>query len=141
MIRKMNKVIFSQYLDMAINEIQKHENIKNENHGFLINPVVEPGKILNAKDEVMRLQILNKKKVENHIFSKEEVVSMLTFFSPLVPVWINLSYVSECREKLIFNLDCSLRLRKPSLLRNQELGHPPFRVVDKRKGDSSGQIS
>lgn len=31
---------------------------------------------------------------------------------------------------ILMNLECSLRFRKPSLLRNQETGHAPFKVVN-----------
>lgn len=54
---------------------------------------------------------------------------MLTFFSPLVPIWIDIEYIPNYEGKSVFELKCSLRLRKPSLLRNQDLGHPPFRAI------------
>lgn len=129
MIKEMNKDIFSQYLDMTINEIKQKEGIQLTIDVFLINAVVEEGKVLTAKDEVMRLNILNKDRIDKHIYTKEEVVSMLTFFCPLVPVWIDVQYISNQESKSVFELKCSLRLRKPSLLRNQDLGHPPFRAI------------
>lgn len=58
----------------------------------------------------------------------DEIVSMLTFYSPLVPIWINIKLI-ENNNKYMFELDVSLRFRKPSLLRNQETGHAPFRAI------------
>ena len=125
----MNNEIFSQCLDMAIQEIKQKEGIQFTEDAFIINTIVEEGKILNGKEEVMRLNILNKSRIDKHIFTKEEVVSMLTFFSPLVPIWIDIKYVPNYEGKSVFELKCSLRLGKPSLLRNQESGHPPFRAI------------
>lgn len=129
MIKEMNKKIFSQNLDMTINEIIQKEGIQLTNDAFLINAIVEDGKVLNGKDEVMRLNILNKARIDKHIYTKEEVISMLTFFSPLVPIWIDVEYIPNYEGKSVIELKCSLRLRKPSLLKNQDLGHPPFRAI------------
>ena len=129
MIREMNKVIFSEYLEMTIDEIKQNEGLKGITEDFIIAAVEEKGKILNGKDEVMRLNILNKNRINKKIFTKDEVVAMLTFFSPLVPIWIDVEYLPDHKEKPVLQLKCSLRLRKPSLLRNQELGHPPFRAI------------
>ena len=84
---------------------------------------------MQAKDEIMRLNILSPNRVKERTFTMDEVVSMLTFFSPLVPLWINCKLVRHTDEEIEIQLDCSLRLRKPSLLRNQELGYPPFKAI------------
>lgn len=132
MIKEMNKEIFSQFFDMALNEIKQKEEIPFVNDAFIISPIVEEGKISSGKDEVMRLNILNKARVSKHIYTRDEVISMLTFFDPLVPIWIDVEYIPDYDEgKSVFRLSCSLRLRKPSLLKNQESGHPPFRVITK----------
>lgn len=128
MIKEMNPQIFSKFLDESIEEVKKCVKIE-EGYGFVITPVVEKGKPMFAQDEMMRLNIINRKRVENHIFSKNDVVGLLTYFSPLVPIWIDVKYVPDYFKGPVFELKCSLRLRKPSLLRNQETGHPPFRVI------------
>lgn len=84
---------------------------------------------MQARDEMMRLNILNSNRLEGKIFTIEEVVSMLAFYNPLVLIWIDVKLVRYTDEEAEFQLDCSVRLRKPSLLRNQESGHPPFRAV------------
>ena len=122
-------IIFLQNLQKAIQEIILKENILFKNCKFRINPVVEQGKSMQAKDEMMRLNILNPDRVKGRTFTIDEVVSMLTFFSPLVPLWINCKMVRYVDGEIEIQLDCSLRLRKPSLLRNQELGYPPFKAI------------
>ena len=126
MIKKMDKSIFMKHLEMTVEEIKRKEGLVFLNDTFIINPVYEKEKPLTARDEMMRLNILNKNRIENRTFNKEEVVSMLTFFTPFVPVWIDVEYDGQA---CVFQIRCSLRLRKPSLLRNQESGHPPFRAV------------
>lgn len=132
MIKEMNKEIFSQYLDLTLEEIRQNEGIKSDNYIFIIAPILEAGKVLQGKDEVMRLNILNKEHITGRFFSKTDVVSMLTFFSPLVPIWIDVAIFSSNKEHVVFELRCSMRIRKPSLLRNQESGHPPFRAIIKK---------
>lgn len=60
MIKEMNKKIFTQYLDMTINEIKQKQGIHLINYAFVINTINEEGKVLNGKEEMMRLNILNK---------------------------------------------------------------------------------
>lgn len=129
MIKEMSKGIFLRHLDMTIDEIKQFKGGIDIEHAFTIKAVEEKNKVLSGKDEVMRLNILNKDRIDKGIFSKEEVVSMLTFFNPLVPCWIDVEYIPNYENKPVIQLRCSLRLRKPSLLRNQDLGHPPFRAI------------
>lgn len=125
----MSKGIFLRHLDMTIDEIKQFKGGIDIEDAFTIKAVEEKNKVLSGKDEVMRLNILNKDRIDKGIFSKEEVVSMLTFFNPLVPCWIDVEYIPNYENKPVIQLRCSLRLRKPSLLRNQDLGHPPFRAI------------
>lgn len=129
MIKEMSKEIFTQFLDLTLEEIKQNEGIDSDNDIFIITPILEEGKVLQGKDEVMRLNILNKEHITGRFFSKTDVVSMLTFFSPFVPIWIDVETASINKEQVVFELKCSLRIRKPSLLRNQESGHPPFRAI------------
>lgn len=131
MIKKMSKEIFTQFLDLTLEEIKQYEGIDSDNYIFIITPVFEEGKVLQGKDEVMRLNILNKERITGRFFSKTDVVSMLTFFSPFVPIWIDVETTAINKEQVVFELRCSLRIRKPSLLRNQESGHPPFKAIIK----------
>lgn len=129
MIKEMNSDIFKKHLLDGIEELKIHKGIGGENYRFYITPVIEKGKTMQAKDEFMRLNVLNPIHINNKIFTEDEVVVMLSYFSPLVPIWINIIYVKSDPDYILMNLKCSLRFRKPSLLRNQETGHAPFNVI------------
>lgn len=125
----MDKFIFSKNLNETILEIIRYGKLNQGEYFLKISPVPEPGKPLLTEDEIMRLNILNKNRVEGKLFSFDEAVQVLAFFSPLVPVWINVQYIGNIQEKMVFQLNCSQRLRKPSQLGNQETGHPPFKAI------------
>ncbi len=128
MNKEMNPEIFRNNLQMVIDELIKNKGIDKFDYSFIINPVVEADKPKTSIDEFMRLNVLNPQFVWGKIFTFDEIVSMLTFYSPIVPIWINVRVV-ERNNKYMFELDVSLRFRKPSLLRNQETGHAPFRAI------------
>lgn len=77
----------------------------------------------------MRLTLLSEKNVGSRLLTLEEIVKLVAWNLPLVPIWINISFNRRENEKIIFNFETSLRLRKPSLLRNAETGHPPFKAI------------
>lgn len=129
MLKEMNSEIFQINLIKAINEIKEANNLIAKMYYFSINPVLEEGKPRFALDEFMRLNVLNPKFIDEKIFSLEEVVTMLAFHSPLVPIWVNIEMIDSNDDALFFRLDVSLRFRKPSLLRNQETGHAPFKIM------------
>ena len=126
MVQEMNKTIFKNHLIKAVQELKNQLNIEGVDYKFHITPVLEKNK---PEDEIMRLGILNPKCVNDKFFTIEQVVVKLTSFSPFVPIWINVSYMFSKQDTVFINLDCSLRLRKPSLLRNQETGYAPFKVI------------
>lgn len=86
-------------------------------------------KSFNAVDDSMRLIALSEKNVGNRLLTLEETVRLVACNSPLVPIWINVSLINTDGDKIIFNFETSLRFRKPSLLRNAETGHPPFKAI------------
>ena len=129
MQKEMNLQIFQDNLLMAIDEIKEKKNIVADEYYFAINPVLEEGKPRFAIDEFMRLNVLNPQFIEGKIYSLKEIVTTLAFHSPLVPIWINIIMLRSEDKKIFFQLDVSLRFRKPSLLRNQETGHAPFKVI------------
>ena len=128
-VKEMNKDIFRNHLRKAVEELKAYKQIEGENYRFQITPVVEKGKPMMAMDEFLRLNVLNPKRVHNKVYTEDDIVTMLSINSPFVPIWINLSYIKSEKEYILMNLECSLRLRKPSLLRNQESGHAPFKVI------------
>ena len=128
-LKEMNKKIFYDNLIMTINEIVENKKIVVENLRFKIIPIYENGKSFNGLDNKMRLIALSEKNVGNRLLTIEETVDLVACQSPFVPIWINIS-MNEIREdRMIFDFETSLRFRKPSLLRNQETGHPPFKAI------------
>lgn len=126
---EMNKEIFASNLKKTIDEIIQYKGLEQNEYSFRIVPISEKGKPLLVKDEIMRLNVLNSNRIEGKLFSLNEVVSTLAFFAPFVPVWINVQYIETLNKKMLFQLECSLRIRKPSVLRNVETGHPPFKAI------------
>ena len=125
----MNKHIFHDNLIMTIYEIMGTENVDERKVRFKIVPVYEKGKSFNGTDDLMRLVALSEKNIGNRLLTIEEIVRLVACMSPLVPIWINISLNEIEGGKIIFNFETSLRFRKPSLLRNAETGHPPFKAI------------
>ena len=128
-LREMNKSIFHDNLMLTINEIIDNKKIDEKNIRFKIIPVYEKDKSFNGTDDLMRLVALSEKNVGNSNLTVDETVNLVACKSPLVPIWINISFNRMEEEKFIFNFETSLRFRKPSLLRNAETGHAPFKAI------------
>lgn len=128
-IKEMNKHIFHDNLVMTICEIMNTRDVDESKIRFKILPVYEIGKSFNGTDDLMRLVALSEKNVGNRLLTVEETVKLVACKSPFVPIWINISLNKMDGEKMIFNFETSLRFRKPSLLRNAETGHPPFKAI------------
>jgi len=128
-IKEMSKSIFQENLLATIKEIISDEDIEEKKLRFKIVPVYEEKKSFNAVDDSMRLIALSEKNVGNRLLTLEETVRLVACNSPLVPIWINVSLINTDGDKIIFNFETSLRFRKPSLLRNAETGHPPFKAI------------
>ena len=71
---EMNKDIFAVNLIKTINEIVQYKNLQQRECYFKIFPVIEKGKPLLAKDDIMRLNVLNPNRIEGKLFSLDEVV-------------------------------------------------------------------
>lgn len=121
--------IFKENLLKTIEEITKSERLGYKFIKFTISPVVEKNKILDGQDNMMRLVLLSEDNIGGKKLAIDDCLKVLAALSPRVPIWINLSFQEMDNETAIFNLETSVRVRKPSLLRNAETGHPPFKVV------------
>lgn len=128
-VREMNQLIFYNNLIMTIYEIMDTKNVDESKIRFKILPVYEKDKSFNGRDNLMRLVVLSEKNVGDRLFTIKEIVKLVTCMEPLVPIWINVSLDGVDEENIIFNFETSLRLRKPSLLKNAETGHPPFKAI------------
>ncbi|MEY8268791.1 hypothetical protein AALA79_20820 [Lachnospiraceae bacterium 64-25] len=127
-IREMNKDIFQNNLLMTIKEIMLDKDVDVKKIRFKIIPIYEEKKSFNAIDDSMRLIALSEKNLGNRLLTLEETVRLVACNSPLVPIWINISLDEIDNNIIIFDFETSLRFRKPSLLRNGETGHPPFKA-------------
>ena len=123
----MNKEVFKENLLKTIREtLEKKGKQDSKDYKFNIVTIQEPGKVLNSTDDYMRLWSLSEKNINDRYFDLVSVVNLLSGLEPLFPIWINVIFKAEVEKTLFFELQLSLRFRKPSLLRNQETGHPPF---------------
>ncbi len=128
-VREMTKSIFYNNLLMTIYEIMDTENVDEDEVRFRILPVYEKNKSFNGTDDLMRLVALSEKNVGNRLLTIRETVRLVACKEPLVPIWINISLDKIDGKRIVFNFETSLRFRKPSLLRNAETGHPPFKAI------------
>ena len=128
-VKEMNKTIFRDNLLMTVDEVLGHMDVDKDNIRFEIIPVYEKNKTFNGLDDTMRLVVLSEKKVGNKLFTLDEIIKLVAWNLPFVPIWINISLNRKEGEKIIFNFETSLRLRKPSLLRNADTGHAPFKAI------------
>ncbi len=126
----MDKRTFKDHLLQALKEISISRNVNLEdNCKFTVVPVIEHGKSLNSTDEYLHRGMLNEKNLSGRELDLEAVVNMLACRIPLCPLWINV-VLKEIREDVpIIELQTSLRFRNPSLLQNQDTGHPPFKSI------------
>ncbi len=131
-LRVMNKHIFRRNLMMTVYEILGKEDVDESKIKFKIIPVYEKDKPLNSVDDIMRLILLSEENIGNRLLTVEQTVRLVACNAPLVPIWINISLNRVEAEQIIFNFETSLRIRKPSVLRNVETGHPPFKAVERR---------
>ncbi|WP_169744876.1 hypothetical protein [Paenibacillus durus] len=125
----MNKEIFQENLLSTIIEIKDNEKLCFNNYKFIIEPIDEPNKPLNGTDDMMRLILFSEENIGGKKLPLENTINLYCGLVPLVPIWINISYVKMNQDTAIFKLQNSLRFRKPTLLRNVETGHPPFRAL------------
>ena len=128
-VREMSKTIFRNNLLLTVYEIIGQKTINENKIRFKVIPAFEKNKPHDATDEIMRLVLFSEKNIGNRLLTVEEIVNLAASFSPFVPIWVNISLNRIEGQILIFNFETSLRCRKPSLLRNAETGHPPFKAV------------
>ncbi|EJP1881537.1 hypothetical protein NUZ22_002781, partial [Listeria monocytogenes] len=124
---QMNSEIFQINLEKTLKEIMVAKGLQSDETRFVIVPVEEKGKMLDGSDEMMKRLVLTKENIGNKQLVLKDVVDVLGGLFPKAPIWINVSFLEMNGEKAIFKLETSLRFRKPTLLRNAETGHAPFK--------------
>ncbi|MBV1219330.1 hypothetical protein J0N37_05000, partial [Listeria monocytogenes] len=125
---QMNSEIFQINLEKTLKEIMVAKGLQSDEIRFVIVPVEEKGKMLDGSDEMMKRLVLTKENIGNKQLVLKDVVDVLGGLFPKAPIWINVSFLEMNGEKAIFKLETSLRFRKPTLLRNAETGHAPFKA-------------
>ncbi|EHQ6863609.1 TPA: hypothetical protein ACSY4D_01795 [Listeria monocytogenes] len=126
---QMNSEIFQINLEKTLKEIMVAKGLQIDKIRFVIVPVEEKGKMLDGSDEMMKRLVLTKENIGNKQLVLKDVVDVLGGLFPKAPIWINVSFLEMNGEKAIFKLETSLRFRKPTLLRNAETGHAPFKAI------------
>ncbi|EAC3110124.1 hypothetical protein E3303_11760 [Listeria monocytogenes] len=126
---QMNSEIFQINLEKTLKEIMVAKGLQSDEIRFVIVPVEEKGKMLDGSDEMMKRLVLTKENIGNKQLVLKDVVDVLGGLFPKAPIWINVSFLEINGEKAIFKLETSLRFRKPTLLRNAETGHAPFKAI------------
>ncbi|MBC1405515.1 hypothetical protein IBB74_13795 [Listeria welshimeri] len=126
---QMNSEIFQINLEKTLKEIMVAKGLQSDEIRFVIVPVEEKGKMLDSSDEMMKRLVLTKENIGNKQLVLKDVVDVLGGLFPKAPIWINVSFIEMNGEKAIFKLETSLRFRKPTLLRNAETGHAPFKAI------------
>ncbi|HAO5613207.1 TPA: hypothetical protein IP789_002813 [Listeria monocytogenes] len=126
---QMNSEIFQINLEKTLKEIMVAKGLQSDEIRFVIVPVEEKGKMLDGSDEMMKRLVLTKENTGNKQLVLKDVVDVLGGLFPKAPIWINVSFLEMNGEKAIFKLETSLRFRKPTLLRNAETGHAPFKAI------------
>ncbi|MDR6553467.1 hypothetical protein [Paenibacillus qinlingensis] len=130
MIKYLDKATFKEHLLITLNEILASQSVKLDlKYKFILVPIKESGKSLNSTDEYLHRGMLNEKNLNGRELDLDTVVNMLTCRIPLCPIWIKVLLKESREDLLIFELQTSLRFRKPSELQNQETGHPPFKAI------------
>lgn len=128
-VTQMNDEIFAENLLKATDELKEKIGIQSAVNKFIIEPVEEQGKMLDGGDEMMKRLVLTKENIGDKRLSVKEVVGVLGGLFPRAPIWINVSFIETEKDIAVFKLDTSVRFRKPTLLRNNETGHAPFKVI------------
>ncbi|EAE0906283.1 hypothetical protein ABZZ39_002421 [Listeria monocytogenes] len=126
---QMNSEIFQINLEKTLKEIMVAKGLQSDEIRFVIVPVEEKWKMLDGSDEMMKRLVLTKENIGNKQLVLKDVVDVLGGLFPKAPIWINVSFLEMNGEKAIFKLETSLRFRKPTLLRNSETGHAPFKAI------------
>lgn len=127
-ITQMNSEIFQMNLEKTLKEIMVSKELQSNEVRFVIVSVEEKGKMLDGSDEMMKRLVLTKENIGNKQLVIKDVVDVLGGLFPKAPIWINVSFLEMNGEKAVFKLETSMRFRKPTLLRNAETGHAPFKA-------------
>ena len=76
-VAQMDKTILHKNLMSTIDEIVSNIEVHNRCYKFIIVPVYEKNKPLNALDDLMRLVFLSEKNIGNRLLSIEQTINLI----------------------------------------------------------------
>lgn len=120
----MTQEQFKNNLLKTISEIVN--DFENKTLVFTIKPVKETNVSYNSTDDFVLKWVLTEKNISGRCFDTDEVVALLSFPNHRYPLWIKVYLSETSQEKLIFELNISMRFRTPAQLKHIDTGHPPF---------------
>ena len=127
---QLSKQQFRDNLVKALQEsLNEAEWAHIEHAEFSVNPISEYNVTYNSADDNYKRWILSNENLKNIIFDLNQVVDLLALPGSHYPLWIDI-IISRNEKGYVINLNISLRIRKPTQLKNRETGHPPFKVVN-----------
>lgn len=87
-LTQMNNEIFQENLNKTVIEIKERLGISSELDKFIIEPIDEPGKMLDGGDEMMKRMVLTPENIGGEELLINDVVGVLGGLFPRSPVWI-----------------------------------------------------
>ena len=125
---------FQNHLHNATKELIIKNNLPlDKSVVYKIELDLEENKKHNSMDEFFYraglAEIINKQEV----FDAGEVTTIFCKpnnrkYPDVFPLWVKISFLRNTETSIIIKLLSSTRFRKHSLLKNQELGYPPFEI-------------
>ena len=122
----MDRKDFKQNLNSCLKELDINEE---KGVKFKITTVIENSKRYNSDDDFMKLAVLDRAKLEERYLDINGVINILSAPNSRFPLWITVEIIDVRSNEYLIELKTSLRFRTPSVLQNQDTGHPPFKVI------------
>ena len=123
-IKMKQKSTFNRNFDKAIISLMDCNKIEVDKYKFELKPIKELVGKESSKDDWMRLAVLANNKIEE-LKPYTETIRLMSAGNSNYPLWINISKVDEA----VIKLEFSMRFRHLKTSRNQDTGHPPFKII------------
>lgn len=106
---------------------------------YIITPNYDPMKYETGEDSVFRLVILSEDNIGGRKFNFDDAVSVMTAFEAYYPTKVVITAINE-EEPNLFEIKCSTRVRKSSVIAGIEKDYAPF-VLGKHSPEKSESIN
>lgn len=130
----MKREDFQNHLQIVSRKILSEYKLPlNKSVVYKIEMDFEKDKKHNSRDELICRSELFDFTSKQKFFNDSEVTTLFCGpskikYPELFPLWIKISFLIETETSIILKLLSSTRFRKHSVLKNQELGYPPFEI-------------